>query len=76
MPVFCSAWIGEEMDPTGMVETVNRRIEAITGLSMTTAEQLQVVNYGIGGHYEPHFDYAHVSIHFNYAHVNILITLM
>lgn len=25
---------------------------------MSTAEELQVVNYGIGGHYEPHFDFA------------------
>lgn len=32
----------------------------ITGLDMDTAEDLQVVNYGIGGHYEPHFDYARV----------------
>lgn len=30
----------------------------MTGLSMDTAEELQVVNYGIGGHYEPHFDFA------------------
>ena len=28
---------------------------------MSTAEDLQVANYGVGGHYEPHFDYARVS---------------
>lgn len=32
----------------------------MTGLSTDTAEELQVVNYGIGGHYEPHFDFARV----------------
>ncbi|XDB52313.1 hypothetical protein AB1E18_005855 [Capra hircus] len=28
----------------------------ITGLSDETAEFLQVADYGIGGHYEPHVD--------------------
>jgi hypothetical protein len=40
---------------------VTRRVGDVTGLDMATAEDLQVVNYGIGGHYEPHFDYARVS---------------
>lgn len=29
----------------------------MTGLSMSSAELLQVLNYGVGGHYEPHFDW-------------------
>lgn len=28
----------------------------MTGLSMTTAELLQIQNYGIGGHYNLHWD--------------------
>ena len=34
-----------------------------TGLNMETSEELQVSNYGIGGHYEPHFDFARVREH-------------
>ncbi|XP_057378430.1 prolyl 4-hydroxylase subunit alpha-1-like [Daphnia carinata] len=51
-----SAWLkSEEHDH---IFKVTRRVGDITGLDMATAEDLQVVNYGIGGHYEPHFDYA------------------
>lgn len=42
------------------VRDISRRVEDMTGLTVSTAEELQVVNYGIGGHYEPHFDFARV----------------
>lgn len=51
-----SGWLG---DPEHIVvETVGKRITDMTGLTMRSAEELQVVNYGIGGHYEPHYDFA------------------
>lgn len=51
-----SSWLqGEEHS---IVDKVNKRIHAITGLELKTAEELQVVNYGLGGHYEPHYDFA------------------
>ncbi|RXG58866.1 Prolyl 4-hydroxylase subunit alpha-1 [Armadillidium vulgare] len=54
-----SAWLTS--DESSYVANVNKRMEEITGLDLDTAEELQVANYGIGGHYEPHFDFARVS---------------
>ncbi|XP_046465061.1 prolyl 4-hydroxylase subunit alpha-1 isoform X1 [Neodiprion pinetum] len=51
-----SAWLQEYEHPH--VKAVSRRVEDLTSLTVDTAEELQVVNYGIGGHYEPHFDFA------------------
>lgn len=51
-----SAWLKGTDDQ--VVDRVNQRIEDISGLTVDTAEELQVVNYGIGGHYEPHYDFA------------------
>ncbi|XP_054165484.1 prolyl 4-hydroxylase subunit alpha-1-like [Oppia nitens] len=51
-----SAWLTNREHP--VVQRITQRISAITGLELSTAEELQVVNYGIGGHYEPHFDFA------------------
>lgn len=53
-----SAWLKEEEHKH--IADVSQRVSDITGLTMATAEELQVVNYGIGGHYEPHFDFARV----------------
>lgn len=51
-----TAWLKEyEHEHVG---NVYRRTNQITGLNMETSEELQVSNYGIGGHYEPHFDFA------------------
>ncbi|XP_036937299.1 prolyl 4-hydroxylase subunit alpha-1a isoform X1 [Acanthopagrus latus] len=50
-----SAWLGAFEHP--VVDKINQRIEDLTGLDVTTAEDLQVANYGVGGQYEPHFDF-------------------
>ncbi|XP_056101784.1 prolyl 4-hydroxylase subunit alpha-1a isoform X3 [Rhinichthys klamathensis goyatoka] len=50
-----SAWLAAYEHP--VVDHINQRIEDITGLDIKTAEELQVANYGVGGQYEPHFDF-------------------
>ena len=39
-----------------VVDRLSRRFEDMTGLTMETAEPLQVQNYGIGGQYSAHYD--------------------
>ncbi|XP_027825750.1 prolyl 4-hydroxylase subunit alpha-2 isoform X3 [Ovis aries] len=51
-----SSWLEEDDDP--VVARVNLRMQHITGLTVKTAELLQVANYGMGGQYEPHFDFS------------------
>lgn len=51
-----SAWLKEEEHKH--IADVAQRVADMTGLTMETAEELQVVNYGIGGHYDPHYDFA------------------
>ena len=53
-----TAWLRRDEDDA--IERIYRRVGDLTGLSMETSEELQVSNYGIGGHYEPHFDFARV----------------
>lgn len=49
-------WLSE--DTHDYVTRINLRIADATGLSMESAEDLQVANYGLGGQYEPHFDHS------------------
>ncbi|CAG0885330.1 unnamed protein product [Cyprideis torosa] len=51
-----SAWL--DQGTSDVVDKYVARIEAITGLTASTAEALQVANYGLGGHYEPHYDFS------------------
>ncbi|XP_021694375.1 prolyl 4-hydroxylase subunit alpha-1 isoform X1 [Aedes aegypti] len=52
-----SSWFPDEYHST--IRTITKRVADMTGLSMDTAEELQVVNYGLGGQYDPHFDFFH-----------------
>lgn len=40
------------------ISDVTRRVRDMTGFTMESSELLQVVNYGIGGFYETHFDHS------------------
>ncbi|UXI20501.1 complexin [Sarcoptes scabiei] len=54
-----TAWFSENSHP--MIMKINQRIEAVTGLSVnidkSDCELVQIANYGVGGHYLPHYDY-------------------
>ena len=41
-PHSFSGWLGASDDPLGYVSRIDQRIEDVTGLSMETAEMLQV----------------------------------
>ncbi|KYO42403.1 hypothetical protein Y1Q_0022249 [Alligator mississippiensis] len=54
-----SAWLSGYESP--VISRINTRIQDLTGLDVSTAEELQVANYGVGGQYEPHFDFGRVA---------------
>lgn len=48
-----NTWLENNIDA---VAKLRQRTADFTGLSMSHAELLQVLNYGIGGHYLWHYD--------------------
>lgn len=54
-----TAWFSPENHEK--IGRINERLESVTGLSVNMdkshCELVQVANYGIGGHYVPHYDY-------------------
>jgi prolyl 4-hydroxylase len=54
-----TAWFSTESRE--IVDRINKRVAAVTGLSTdmndSHSELMQVANYGMGGHYTPHYDY-------------------
>ncbi|XP_054746893.1 prolyl 4-hydroxylase subunit alpha-2-like [Anastrepha obliqua] len=53
------AWFYDHMN--AVTKRVNKRIEDMTGLDLVGSEMLQVMNYGLGGHYSTHYDFFNVS---------------
>lgn len=51
-----STWLYPLNDPT--IVKIMKRIGALGNFDMTYSEPLQVANYGIGGNYEAHYDFA------------------
>ena len=53
-----TAWLDIDIpaDTEHIVKRLNRRMEDATELSHEYAELQQVNNYGMAGHYEPHYD--------------------
>lgn len=48
-------WIYKK-DEGGFFNSLNSRIESFTEYSLSTSEDYQNVNYGLGGHYTIHLD--------------------
>lgn len=49
------SWFKDNTD--GTIQRINNRIIDMTGFDIKGSEMLQVMNYGLGGHYDTHYDF-------------------
>ncbi|XP_017131111.1 prolyl 4-hydroxylase subunit alpha-1 [Drosophila elegans] len=52
-------WVKKELNK--LTRRITRRIRDMTGLDLTDSEKFQIINYGIGGHYNMHKDYFNIT---------------
>lgn len=64
--IIFSAFFREDKDP--VVAQINNRIGHVTNLNIKAAEDLQLANYGIAGHYDPHYDHFRTLMDVNDTH--------
>ncbi|KAI8119596.1 Prolyl 4-hydroxylase subunit alpha-2 [Lucilia cuprina] len=53
------SWFQDNTDE--ITKRINQRIIDMTGFDIVGSEMLQVMNYGLGGHYDKHFDFFNVT---------------
>ncbi|KAL7728698.1 hypothetical protein ACLKA6_004074 [Drosophila palustris] len=49
------AWINKKH--SNLTLSIARRLEDMTDLTLKDSSEMQILNYGLGGHYAPHWDY-------------------
>ncbi|XP_017469573.1 PREDICTED: prolyl 4-hydroxylase subunit alpha-1-like [Rhagoletis zephyria] len=54
------AWFADNRNE--VTTRINKRIADMTGFDLFGSELLQVMNYGLGGHYSTHYDFFNVSM--------------
>ncbi|KAM7538663.1 hypothetical protein Aperf_G00000054771 [Anoplocephala perfoliata] len=54
-----NVWLADDLNY--LTKRINKRIRMATGLNIDHGEELQLANYGLGGHYAPHYDYTRLT---------------